>query len=361
MCAEAWLSTWTVARTGAPCHRKDVTRAALPDFSESSVPSLGRRIALSIVLLAGFYLTTLIIAGTLFAILPLILWAKFVRNVEISFGNPLVWLLLLACTWIPAALLARGLLARAPRFEEPGKALARTDAPELFVILDDLAMRATTHPPVEVYLSPVPTLAVTERGGIFGIGSRRVLIVGAPLLAVLSVQELKAGLAHELGHYLGGETRLAGVVGYTHTLFRSVLVAMHSGGRDESNIYFSAAQAISRALGSFIVGGYASLYLRLTRPLDRRMELAADVLSARLAGPTAAIRTLETVALLVPQYELYLQQHVGFVLSHGAMPSGLRLESSRAREAAWYSRGDRHRDARSPRASSGPRARRGRA
>jgi Zn-dependent protease with chaperone function len=49
---------------------------------------------------------------------------------------------------------------------------------------------------------------VGDRGGIMGFGSRRIMGLGLPLLALLNISEFRAVLAHEFAHYYGGDTRL---------------------------------------------------------------------------------------------------------------------------------------------------------
>ena len=63
--------------------------------------------------------------------------------------------------------------------------------------------------PREVYLIPAANAFVAQRGGIVGIGSHRILALGLPLLATLSVAELRGLLAHEFAHFYSGDTRLA--------------------------------------------------------------------------------------------------------------------------------------------------------
>ena len=62
--------------------------------------------------------------------------------------------------------------------------------------------------PTEVYLVADVNAFVTTRGGFMGFGSRRVMGLGLPLLQTLGVRELRAVLAHEFGHYHGGDTKL---------------------------------------------------------------------------------------------------------------------------------------------------------
>jgi len=62
--------------------------------------------------------------------------------------------------------------------------------------------------PREVYLIPSSNAWVASRGGIMGIGSRRVMAVGIPLLQTLTISPFSAVLAHEFGHYRGGDVKL---------------------------------------------------------------------------------------------------------------------------------------------------------
>src|SRR2546430_16869096 len=62
--------------------------------------------------------------------------------------------------------------------------------------------------PTEVSLVADVNAFVTTRGGFMGFGSRRVMGLGLPLLQTLGVRELRAVLAHEFGHYHGGDTKL---------------------------------------------------------------------------------------------------------------------------------------------------------
>jgi heat shock protein HtpX len=41
-----------------------------------------------------------------------------------------------------------------------------------------------------------------------GVGSRRVMGIGLPLLQLLSVSQFEAVLAHEFGHFHGGDTHI---------------------------------------------------------------------------------------------------------------------------------------------------------
>ena len=66
--------------------------------------------------------------------------------------------------------------------------------------------------PHDVYVVANVNAAVDHVGGWVGIGSRPVMMLGLPLIAVLTVPEFRGVIAHEFGHYVGGETRLSSVI-----------------------------------------------------------------------------------------------------------------------------------------------------
>jgi heat shock protein HtpX len=176
-----------------------------------------------------------------------------------------------------------------------------------------------------VYLSRLPGLAVTEAGGFLGFGAQRVLILGAPVLEMLTVQELKAGLAHEIGHFLGGDTRLTGIISWTTGMFRSVLQSGERGAFREGtqHIYLelslTAAQGVTRGL----VGVYSRLFFLVMHRTSRRQELVADAWAAALAGPRAAIAALDAISVQSCAYDTYLQNDVAFAIRNGVFPTDL--------------------------------------
>lgn len=300
--------------------------------SHAKPPSLYWRVLQSIALLAGFYVMTLVVAAVLF-VAPFGLFLREHHDVR-------EYVLAFALCWIPAGLLAKGALgARRPGFDPPSNAVERSQAPELFAILDELAASAATAAPDEVYLSPGPDVGVAEVGGTFGIGSRRVLMLGVPVLECLTVQELRAVLAHELGHYVGGDTRLTGIVSYAHASFHSVFESVRQRPTHAPrHVLIAAGAEVAERIGTILVSSYVRFFLRMTRPTSRRQEAAADLLAARLCGRDAIVRALEKVSVVGPLYEAYLRADVLLAIQHGAVPSDLLAGFQRFRTRV-YERG----------------------
>src|SRR6188474_3235502 len=104
---------------------------------------------------------------------------------------------------------------RRDKFEPPGPRLLKEAQPDLFAVIEDVARAANQEMPVEVYAIPDVNAWVSTRGGVLGVGGRRVMGLGIPLLHLLTVDQLKAVLAHEFGHYGGGDTRVGRLVYHT--------------------------------------------------------------------------------------------------------------------------------------------------
>jgi len=90
----------------------------------------------------------------------------------------------------------------------PGPLLEPKEHPKLFEALAGIAEATKQQMPAEVYLTAEVNAWVMDRGGIMGRGRRRIMGLGLPLLQVLSVCQLRAVLAHEFGHFHGGDTKL---------------------------------------------------------------------------------------------------------------------------------------------------------
>lgn len=105
------------------------------------------------------------------------------------------------------------------------------------------------------------------------------------VIHLLTKAEFRAVLAHELGHFAGGDTRLVGVAGYTHALFRSVLVSTHARPAfARRGSILGVGAAASANVGEAVARFYARLYFRVTHALSRRQELAADELGVARLG-----------------------------------------------------------------------------
>lgn len=243
--------------------------------------SIARRGVLALALLLGPYLLALGMAGALAALV--------VRTA--AGGGLRAW-------FLPAILAVYAILAGIFFIERRERAPAgfRIDArsePRLLALIDEVAEAMSTKVPDEVHLTPDVNAFVYEQGRIFGlVRTRRILGVGLALVNVLTVDELRSVLAHEYGHYVGGDTRLAGIVYRIRASLSRTLTHPHSG---------------------FIRGlfaAYGRLFLRLTQPISRDQELAADAAAVRIGSARVHSTALQALTGAGGAFDAFMAEYV---------------------------------------------------
>ena len=201
--------------------------------------------------MAGFYLLAISTGLGAFALAWLLVKGKSVGLYKFAFlsaaaGGTVLW----------------SLRPRLDRFEPPGPRLTKEAQPELFAAIEDVARATGQSMPVEVYAVGDVNAFVSTRGGVLGIGGRRVMGLGIPLLHLLTVDELKAVLAHEFGHYGGGDTNIGRLVYHTRLGLGRTLQAIEG-------------KSIER-----LFAFYGHFVMRVSAGVSRHQEFAADRFAA---------------------------------------------------------------------------------
>jgi Zn-dependent protease with chaperone function len=262
----------------------------------TSSPSIASRALLAVALMIGFYLLALAMAAVLL----------YLPYAELVYAHRLHIKLAIGCLFGALAILW-SVLPRIDRFPPPGPRLTSDKCPRLFGELNQVARAVGQELPVEVYLVHDVNAWVAQRGGVMGIGSRRVMGIGLPLARVLTVSQLRGVLAHEFGHYYGGDTKLGPWVYKT----RSAII------RTVQSLAAAKGQGSLLQL-PFI--WYGKMFLRITHAVSRRQEFVADELAARTVGAKALIEGLRAVHRVAPAFEAYWSNEVAPVLNAGFRP-----------------------------------------
>lgn len=254
------------------------------------------RAALAFSLLSGFYLLVVIILG---ATVAFDVWAL----TDLHFGIlKIAALLSLASLALVRAL---WMVSRAKDGERPGVAVTREQEPELWRTVEELAERVRTAPPDEIRLVAEVNAAVSEDTRFLGLrATRRTMYIGLPLLQELTVDEMRAVLGHELGHYSGAHTRLGAPV-YRGRL---ALIATVEGLDDHPWM-------------RKVFSTYATLYLRISQAVSRRQELEADEFSVAIGGRRAASEALRKIHLTSDAWDIYMSSYVGMTGMGGNRPA----------------------------------------
>jgi Zn-dependent protease with chaperone function len=274
----------------------------------------------ALLLLAGFYLLGVLLlallAGTDYLLLlhaPTSLAGKLVI-VSVLLAIPLV----------------RGLfmLRTPPGDDMAGLPVTETDEPELWRTVRELADEVGTTAPSRIVLTADVNAAVSEDARLLGLlpGPRH-LYLGVPLLQGLSQAQLRAILAHELGHYSNSDTRLSalnmrGRAQVLRTIRHFEQSADRTAAREQAKQEKKNAKAEAkgkktkeidtggagityRAMAQLYIG-YAKLYFRSLLSVSRRQEYAADAAAARIAGRDATASALREILVLDGAFDFYM-------------------------------------------------------
>ncbi len=255
--------------------------------------SLARRAVLAVLLMIGFYVLGLVIASGLLLI-PYGIYSALGRfNAQLT----------LFCVASAGAILW-SLIPRPDHFEAPGPLLTPDQQPQLFEEISRTAKSVGQEMPAEVYLVPEVNAWVMQRGGVMGFGSRRVMGLGLPLLQLLSRSEFRAVLAHEFGHYHGGDTKLGPWIYKT----RSAIVRTIHGIAERSTMLQKP----------FI--WYGNMFMRITHAISRQQEFTADSLAAQTVGAKPLGDGLKLVHGGSDAFNYYWYGEVAPVLDAGYRP-----------------------------------------
>ncbi len=218
---------------------------------------------------------------------------------------------------VVAAVMLWSLLPRRDKFAAPGLRLEPAEHPQLFAEIGNIAGTLKEPLPREVYLIGEPNAWVADRGGLMGMGSRRIMGLGLPILAALNVSQFRAILAHEFAHYYGGDTSLGPWLHRTQMAMVRTFKNIGSIGR----MRLPVAIALLYRVVFAVLHWYWLLFLRAINFVSRKQEYRADELACIVAGPTSLVSGLRGVHASALAWPAYWKTEVAPMLNSGRLPS----------------------------------------
>ncbi|MEW2621691.1 M48 family metalloprotease [Streptomyces sp. NPDC048106] len=288
----------------------------------------------ALVLLLGFYLLSLVLLAALAgADVAAFRWGHGPAVAKLGFVTVLL-----------AIPVVRGMfMLRTPKGEDsPGIDVTEADEPRLWALVREVAAAAGTRAPDRIRLTGEVNAAVSEDPRLLGLlpGPRR-LYLGVPLLTGLTEAQLRAVLAHEYGHFTGGDTRLSALVVRGRVQLGRVIAQFNeradgkvaaerarqeqaaarrvTKGKKAKKVDTSGSGATYRMMAS-IYNQYAKLYLRASLSTARAQEFAADQVAARIAGRDAMAATLREIPVLAASHGFYLDSYATLGLGARLLP-----------------------------------------
>lgn len=265
-----------------------------PSAGTPTARHVALRAASLLLLWAGFYVLGLsVVAGLLW-----VPWAQISYGAGLDVGGALagvggIWLL-----W--------GLRPRFREQPDRGPPLPLERHAKLHALVAEVARRAGHAVPHELHLLPDANAFAGQHAPF--LRRRKSLVgIGLPYLAWLDRSGIEAIIAHELGHHVAGDVRLGPWVHRTRSLMGQTLDHL------EGSAFWLDLPFV----------GYARGFVRYSLSVSRAQEVAADAISARVAGAEAAARAL-VITQRSDLWQAYMTNEIEPMLNSGFLPELLK-------------------------------------
>jgi Zn-dependent protease with chaperone function len=254
-------------------HQSDFDRLIqkLENLSKQDPQQYRLRVALFALL--GYAYILLMLVG-LIGIMALIILAIFSGHGRGSALKAVVMLM------FPIGWIVRSLWVKFPPPE--GLMLNPQQVPQLFRLVNGLTTELQAPQFHRILLTEEFNAAVVQvpRLGVFG-WDRNYLILGLPLMQSLSTEQLKAVLAHEIGHLSGNHSRFAGWIYRIRKTWMQIYEQFSQNDGNGSSVLFNR-----------FLNWYWPAFDAYSFTLARMNEYEADRCSARLTGQQTAAEAL---------------------------------------------------------------------
>ncbi|MCF8255165.1 MAG: M48 family metalloprotease [Bacteroidia bacterium] len=171
--------------------------------------------------------------------------------------------------------MVKSLLVKA-KAEDPGRELTEEEAPALYALTNEVANTMGTRPIDEIRITPETDLAVYENGTRrekMLDKSKRILILGTGVLKDFKVNDFKAVLAHEYGHFSNRDTAGGAVAMRVRNDMHKYSYALYLSGQ---TVWWNLAYLFLKA--------YDFIFRKISNGSTRLQEILADRVAAQTYG-----------------------------------------------------------------------------
>lgn len=186
-----------------------------------------------------------------------------------------------------------------PKRKTLGIIIPENEQKKLWELTRKIATEIKAKPIDKIIITPDPGIGVYLEGNLFSTifgGGKRVLEIGLSSLHNLTVDEFKAILAHEYGHFSNRDTSWSS---YTYSMgnsLTSTLRSMPGPSQDENEKGGWVRLMMTLNPAYWLLFLYVMLYFKITNGFSRIREVMADIMAMRMYGGRAFSNGLLKVA-----------------------------------------------------------------
>lgn len=199
--------------------------------------------------------------------------------------------------------------------QDPGLEVGHSEAPALWDTVEEVARKVNARPVNKIFVTPMPEVAVTERGGmlrrIAGAGER-ILILGMGALPGMTRSQLRAILAHEYGHFSNRDTAGGGLAIQVRA---SILTMAQNLAQGRQNTWFNPV--------FLFLNGFYRIFLRITLGASRLQEILADRYAALAYGAHNFSEALTNLVRQTMVFNAQASREIQLSLNERRQPNNL--------------------------------------
>lgn len=198
------------------------------------------------------------------------------------------------------------MLCRRPASGAFAQEITEQQAPVLWRFIGEIAQSIGAKKPENVIVGLEPTFYATAADVDLINRDLRIagetLYLSLPLMRLFNLDELRAVIGHELGHFRGADTAYSLKFAPVYTGLSHALDLLH----DEEKGADSLAQLPAISMLSLML----EMFARNERRISRDREFEADAVGVSVAGPEALATSLGKVAVYAPLWDHVREENV---------------------------------------------------
>lgn len=199
-----------------------------------------------------------------------------------------------------------------------GLEVKKADAPELWQLIEQTAKELGIDPPTALFINGDANASITFKHPFKSIWNpgEKIMSIGAPLFLVLSKQELKSVIAHEMGHVAQDETRQYTAASYASNIIYEAIQTKKADfiktEQQKSSGVINSTYRLTKGSLDWMYKILYKLFKFVRIPLNlmsQTMEFDADSYASSVAGTKSSISALyklETASSLADSYNFLI-------------------------------------------------------